>query len=237
MRNCVLSLGLPHYDLPAIVNRYQRYLESVLEVADEYQEAGDLLARHTTLSATNADLKDHQRKCSELAESIRAELALYVKHKTDEILTLNNVLARAKKELEGCEGDAQVQESRKDASLAVASAKTLEYGQVVLSTDNIFSRCRARSKIGYPAESNPLHQLDVVGNYLSDLTAIARQWRQDQQRKVVRADDGPGTVPAPSMSTGIALNASAAGHALATPSATSMNLGADPGSQRQSISG
>eukprot|EP00197_Chlamydomonas_leiostraca_P014764 CAMPEP_0202871526 /NCGR_PEP_ID=MMETSP1391-20130828/18943_1 /ASSEMBLY_ACC=CAM_ASM_000867 /TAXON_ID=1034604 /ORGANISM="Chlamydomonas leiostraca, Strain SAG 11-49" /LENGTH=287 /DNA_ID=CAMNT_0049552355 /DNA_START=77 /DNA_END=937 /DNA_ORIENTATION=+ len=151
--------------------RYQRYLEGVLEVADEYQEAGDLLARHATLRATNADLKDHQRKCSELAESIRAELALYVKHKTDEILALNNVLARAKKELEGCEGDALVQESRKDASLAVASAKTLEYGQVVLSTDNIFSRCRARSKIGYPAESNPLHQLDVVGNYVSDLAA------------------------------------------------------------------
>lgn len=43
-------------------DRYQRYLETVLEVADEYQEAGDLLARHTTLRATNADLKEHQRK-------------------------------------------------------------------------------------------------------------------------------------------------------------------------------
>lgn len=46
--------------------------------------------------------------------------------------------------------------------------------QVVLSTDNIFSRCRARSKIGYPAETNPLFQLDVVGNFVSDLAAITR---------------------------------------------------------------
>lgn len=42
--------------------RYQHFLESVLEVADEYQEVSDLLLRHATLSATNADLKEHQRK-------------------------------------------------------------------------------------------------------------------------------------------------------------------------------
>ncbi len=40
-------------------------------MADEYQEVADLLLRHATLSATNADLKDHQRKCSELAEKVR----------------------------------------------------------------------------------------------------------------------------------------------------------------------
>ena len=44
-------------------------------MADEYQEVADLLLRHATLSATNADLKDHQRKCSELAEKVRAEQA------------------------------------------------------------------------------------------------------------------------------------------------------------------
>lgn len=146
-------------------------MESVLEVADEYQEVSDLLMRHATLLATNTDLKEHQHKCrcacmwgraggsgldgwlagmpswyhpglppaifctragascpppaqpfqhtsptnhlmcncSELAESIRAELAVYVKQKTDEILSLNNVLARLKKQLETCEGDALVQ--------------------------------------------------------------------------------------------------------------------------------
>lgn len=36
-----------------------------------------------------------------------------MKHKTDEILALNNGLARAKKELEGCEGDALNQVGRK----------------------------------------------------------------------------------------------------------------------------
>jgi hypothetical protein len=67
---------------------------------------------------------------SELAEKTRAELAMYVKAKTDEILALNNVVARLKKEVEGYEAEAQVQESKKDASRAVASHKTLEFGQV-----------------------------------------------------------------------------------------------------------
>ncbi|GFR44247.1 hypothetical protein Agub_g5449, partial [Astrephomene gubernaculifera] len=139
--------------------RYQHYLESVLEVADEYQEVSDLLLRHATLSATNADLKDHQRRCSELAEKVRTELQIYVKQKTDEILNLNNQVAKLKTELEGYEAEAMVQEAKKDSSLQIASQRTLEYGQVVLSADNIFNRCRSKSSIGHPAESNPLHQL------------------------------------------------------------------------------
>ncbi|MEW5313954.1 MAG: hypothetical protein WDW38_005484 [Sanguina aurantia] len=169
--------------------RYQHYLESVLEVADEYQEVSDLLLRHATLQATNSDLREHQRRCGELSERVRAELQVYAKQKTDEILNLNNSIARMKKELEGYEGEALLQESKKDSSLQVASQKTLEYGQVVLSTDNIFNRSRSRSKIGYPAESNPLQQLDVVGNFVSDLGAIIRQYRSEQVRRTVKAED------------------------------------------------
>lgn len=169
--------------------RYQHFLESVLEVADEYQEVSDLLLRHATLLATNTDLKEHQRKCGELAEKIRAELQIYIKQKTDEILNLNNEVARLKKELESYKGDVMVQEAKKDYSLQVASQKTLEYGQVVLSTDNIFNRSRGRSKIGYHAESNPLQQLDVVGNYVSDLGAIIRQYRIEMAKKHSKTED------------------------------------------------
>ncbi|KXZ49053.1 hypothetical protein GPECTOR_23g139 [Gonium pectorale] len=171
--------------------RYQHYLESVLEVADEYQEVSDLLLRHATLSATNADLKDHQRRCSELAEKVRTELQIYVKQKTDEILNLNNQVAKLKTELEGYEAEAMVQEAKKDSSLQIASQRTLEYGQVVLSADNIFNRCRSKSSIGHPAESNPLHQLDVIGNFVSDLGAIIKQFKLDQAKRssLTRAED------------------------------------------------
>lgn len=97
-------------------------------------------------------------------------------------------VAKLKTEVEGFEAEALVQEAKKDSSLQVASQKTLEYGQVVLSTDNVFNRCRSRSKIGHPAESNPLHQLEVVGNYVSDLGAIIRAHRE-QARKAAKGED------------------------------------------------
>jgi hypothetical protein len=80
--------------------RYQRYLESVLEVADEYQEVQDLLMRHANLQATNDDLRAHQQRCSKEAEDIRQALQAFVKQKSDEILNLNNTLAKLKKQLE-----------------------------------------------------------------------------------------------------------------------------------------
>ena len=55
-------------------HRYQRYLESVLEVAEDYQEIQDLLARHATLQATNDHLRQHQQESAAEAERIRVEL-------------------------------------------------------------------------------------------------------------------------------------------------------------------
>lgn len=51
--------------------RYQQYLESVLEVAEEHHEIGDLTMRHATLIATNDDLKEQQKRCAALAEQTR----------------------------------------------------------------------------------------------------------------------------------------------------------------------
>ena len=69
-------------------------------------------------------------RCAEAAEATRDELKSYTKAKTDEILTLNNHLAKLKKQLEGLEAEARQQEARKDTALQVAAHRTLEYGQV-----------------------------------------------------------------------------------------------------------
>lgn len=53
----------------------------------------------------------------------------------------------------------------------------------MLSADNIFNRCRSKSSIGHPAESNPLHQLDVIGNFVSDLGSIIKQFKQEQAKR------------------------------------------------------
>lgn len=69
-----------------------------------------------------------------------------------------------------------LQESKKDHSMHTASQRTLEYGQVVLSTDNIFSRCRQRSAIQQqPQVQHPQQQLDIIANFVSDLLAICKR--------------------------------------------------------------
>ena len=42
------------------MSQYQGFLDSVLEVEEEYPEIADLLARHETLSAARADLIKRQ---------------------------------------------------------------------------------------------------------------------------------------------------------------------------------
>ena len=44
--------------------------------------------------------------------------------------------------------------------------------QVCMSTDNLFQRCRQRSKVAHGNVSNPLLQLEAIGNFVSDLGAI-----------------------------------------------------------------
>ena len=87
--------------------RYASYLEYVLEhvsgdpeALSGFTEVEDILARHATLAATNADLIRAHRSFANESERVRAETAAYVEEKKDEALTLNNEIARLKKTLE-----------------------------------------------------------------------------------------------------------------------------------------
>lgn len=91
-------------------------------MADEYQEVQDLLLRHATLQAINNDLREHQQRCSQEAEDIRTALAAFVKQQSDEILDLNNTLAKLKKQLEQQEEAAGVLVSEPDGRFTAAAA-------------------------------------------------------------------------------------------------------------------
>jgi len=69
-------------------------------------------------------------------------------------------------------------ESHKDYVLQDASRKIEELGQVHMSTDNIFQRCHSQSTVGHPLHSATLDQLTVIGDYMSDLRAITKEWQR-----------------------------------------------------------
>uniref|UniRef100_A0A7S0X210 DUF4200 domain-containing protein n=1 Tax=Mantoniella antarctica TaxID=81844 RepID=A0A7S0X210_9CHLO len=171
------SLKVEKVDTSEIVEMnlsYTKYLESVLDIADEYHEIPDLLMRHATLEATNKDLRDADRDYLAQIEKSRAELHSYTKEKVDEVLNLNNKIARLKKVLETVERGVVNMAEDRDYMLQTASQKTLDHGQVCMATDNLFLRCSKRSSVNHPNYNNPLEQLHVIGDFMSDLSEIVK---------------------------------------------------------------
>lgn len=179
-------------------------------MADEHQEIGELLSRHATLQATNRDLRAHKSRCDGAAEALRAELAAYAKARGDELLLLNNRLAGLKQKLEGHEQEAALLEASKDGALAAAGRRALVYGQVVLATDNLFSQCRQRSHIAAAAAAGPLQQLEVIGNYVSDLGAACRQAGAVAGAQPAAAGGAGGAEPAAAATAAAAIGQAAA---------------------------
>eukprot|EP00898_Chlorokybus_atmophyticus_P005897 jgi/Chlat1/6308/Chrsp44S00455 len=160
-----------------IVEQNMRYQKSVLEAADEYHEINDLLLRHATLEAANGDLTARAAECSAMCEELRAEMQAYSKVKMDEILSLNNTVSRLKKELEHREREAagaQARQARRDAALGAASSKTRELGCICMATENLFARCKQRSKVSHPDHQNTVDQLTVIGDFMGDLVEIVK---------------------------------------------------------------
>lgn len=160
--------------------RNQQYLETVIDTADEYHEINDLLLRYATLKATNADLRAHAQQTEDSQESTRVELQAYVKARTDELLQLNNQVSRSKKALEERERETLAYQTGFDATVQAASKKTLEVGQVRAATENLFLRAKSRSRVNHPDYTNPLEQITVVGDFMSDLGHVLRQWQKKQ---------------------------------------------------------
>lgn len=72
----------------------------MLEVAEQYQEIGDVLSRHATLQATNEELRDQQARAVTDCEAQRAELTAMTRQQADQLLRLNNQLAVLRQKLE-----------------------------------------------------------------------------------------------------------------------------------------
>lgn len=165
--------------------RYKTYLESVLESSEEFQEIPELLSRYETLKSTNEDLIKRQEEVEKATQEVKDQLQSYVHEKADEIVVYNNRIAQLKREIEAYDIEASTRESNKDSAMTAAAQKTLEFGQVILATQNLFqrqaiharvlfdrdgvTRCRENSVIAHSDGLGPLEQLEVIGNFVSDL--------------------------------------------------------------------
>lgn len=164
--------------------QYQRFLEKVLEHTSQhtttFTEVNDILLRYATLEATNRDLKKQHKQSAEEAERARGELQGLDTAITNEVLLLNNKISRLKKELEDREKDVLVLSGNVDSGLQVASQKTLEHGMVCSAADNLYHLASERSNIVRPQYAHTLDQLNVIRDYISDLSSIVREGHRDR---------------------------------------------------------
>lgn len=152
--------------------RHQAYLQGVVEAGYSFQEIEDVLARHATLRAANADLQAAQAAAAAEAEAVRAATAALVRARSAEVLDLNNRLAVLKKEAEVAAAEAAALEAGREYTLRAAAARALEVGQVTAAAANLYQRVLQRSRVARPHdEASPLAQLEAVAHFLGDLRA------------------------------------------------------------------
>ena len=72
---------------------FHKYLDCVLESAEEFHEVREVIARYDTLTATHQDLMEGEQKNQERVEKEKQELIKYTEEKNNEILGYNNQLA------------------------------------------------------------------------------------------------------------------------------------------------
>lgn len=55
---------------------------------------------------------------------------------------------------------------------------TVMCAQVIMSTENLYNRVKANSRISHAEESNPLPQLDSIGSFVADCAYMLKTWKK-----------------------------------------------------------
>ncbi|XP_002739901.1 coiled-coil domain-containing protein 42 homolog [Saccoglossus kowalevskii] len=153
---------------------FHRYLEKVLETADEFHEIREIIARYDTLVATNEDLieKDHENQ--EAVEAERAKLHKFTEDRNNEILEFNNQLANLQTQLDKAQSEAVKWESVWTHIKNTAAEKTLVLGRIKMAAHNLFMLVNRHLKQQQLVEDTT-EQLSKIQVFIMDLTQITQE--------------------------------------------------------------
>lgn len=153
---------------------YQQYMDSVLEITEEFGEIRELVARHDTLAATNEDLKERQRQNLEQLEGYRVALVKFTEEKNNDILNYNNQLANLQTKLEKEIERAMKWDSHWNSIMSKAAKKTLLLGQIKMATHNLFNLVNKHLQMRLDHQ-NTVPQLEKIQEFIQDLSEITSQ--------------------------------------------------------------
>jgi hypothetical protein len=189
-------------DLLAQNQRNQEYLKSVVEKAkgssEDFTEIQDILDRYSTLKNTNDDLVSKMQINTKEHEARRSSYAHFVKKSGNEMLNMNNEIARLQKELEQVTIASNKIDSLDYGTCQNVNDLTTEISQALLVIDNMVERLEFQahpslsqgsgahiaSKISSLTEEcglemkvkNAIERLDGVADLIVDYESIAEAW-------------------------------------------------------------
>lgn len=129
-----------------LVQRNEKYAAYLQRVFDDHSQPFDevhsIIARHSTLAATNDDLMQAQHEIMELNETERNATLHRRKDQYNQLLHLTNEVARQSALLE----DAELKRRDIEESMRMfeehQSTRDREIIQIVLAADNLYQRCK-----------------------------------------------------------------------------------------------
>ncbi|XP_077995509.1 coiled-coil domain-containing protein 42 homolog [Glandiceps talaboti] len=153
---------------------FHKYLERVLETADEFHEIREIIARYDTLVATHEDLieKDHENQ--EAVEAERTRIHKFTEDKNNEILNYNNMLANLQTRLDRAQSEAVKWESVWTHIKNTAAKKTLLLGRIKMATHNLFMLVNKHLRQQQLVEDTT-EQLSKIQVFIMDLTQITQE--------------------------------------------------------------
>lgn len=174
---------------------YKKYLQTVVDHVRENKgdltEVNDILVKYNNLKQSTQDLVA-QMKANTLAhEEKRAELVKIHKERGNELLKMNNDMARLQKELEQITLEhVKLQSEGNKVEVEEVSAEIL---QCILAIDNLGERVEAttgatlnlKEKEGQDElkVASAIEKLNIVCDLLLDYRSIALKWEEEKSAK------------------------------------------------------
>jgi len=151
--------------------KYQQYLKSVVEKvqgsSDDFSEIQDIVDRFATLKSTNTDLVSQMQVNTSEHEARRFSYAQFIKKSGNEMLNMNNEIARLQKELEQVTIASNKMESLDYGTCRNVNELTTEISQALLVIDNMAERLEyhAHPSLSKSQQSSSkMSEVEGIGN-------------------------------------------------------------------------
>merc|ERR1711976_353705 len=161
---------------------FHKYLEKVLETAEEFHEIREVIARYDTLTATHEDLMERDQINQEKMEKERSDLMKYTEEKNNDILSYNNQLAGLQTRLDKAQSQAVKWESKWTHIKNTAAKKTLLLGRIKMATHNLFQLVNRHQKTRRDEVEveDTTEQLIRIQQYIQDLNQITAEIKRSE---------------------------------------------------------